>query len=163
MIPQYALRLHKVGELDFPDEHLTTSAQVYGLLRDRFADLDREVFAILCLNAKHVVAAYHEISVGTLTASLVHPREVFKMPVAAEASETYGDEVAETFRKALLGSAAAIILVHNHPSGDPVPSAEDRQITTRLRDAGTLIGIRVLDHVIVARDRYFSFTDSGLL
>ena len=78
---------------------------------------------------------------GTLTASLVHPREVF--------------------RDAIRSAAAAIVLVHNHPSGDPSPSAEDRSVTERLRSAGALLGIRVLDHVIVADSGYFSFREAG--
>jgi DNA repair protein RadC len=83
------------------------------------------------------------ISQGTLTASLVHPREVF--------------------RPALREAAAAVVLVHNHPSGDPTPSREDREITTRLAEAGDLLGIPVLDHVVVAERGYASLRESGAL
>ena len=82
------------------------------------------------------------VSEGTLTASLVHPREVF-VPVIEE-------------------SAAAIVLVHNHPSGDPTPSAEDIAITQRLREVGEIMGVRVLDHVVIGDGRYVSFADEGL-
>ena len=86
---------------------------------------------------------FHVVSVGSLTASLVHPREVFKV--------------------AILANAAAIICCHAHPSGDPTPSAEDTAITQRLREAGELLGIGLLDHVVFGDDRYVSFADEGLL
>jgi DNA repair protein RadC len=89
------------------------------------------------------VIAYHEVSRGTLDATLVHPREVFKA--------------------ALLSNAASIILTHNHPSGDPTPSPDDHQLTRRLVDAGRLIGVEVLDHIIVGDGRYFSFREGGRL
>ena len=106
-------------------------------------DQPGEVFAILCLSTKHRVIAYHEVSRGTLDATLVHPREVFKA--------------------ALLANAAAIILTHNHPSGDPSPSADDVQLTRRLVDAGALLGVDVLDHIIVGDGRYYSFKEAGRL
>lgn len=104
-------------------------------------DLQRESFHVLLLDGRHRLIATREVSVGTLTASLVHPREVF--------------------RDAIRNAAAALVLVHNHPSGDPTPSAEDRSVTERLRSAGLLLGIRVLDHVIVADSGYFSFREAG--
>jgi DNA repair protein RadC len=96
---------------------------------------------VLLLDGRHRLITTEEVSVGTLTASLVHPREVF--------------------RDAIRNAAAALVLVHNHPSGDPSPSAEDRSVTERLRSAGLLLGIRVLDHVIVADSGYFSFREAG--
>jgi DNA repair protein RadC len=95
------------------------------------------------MTQKNDVIDRHMISLGTLTASLVHPREVY--------------------RPALQDGAAAVAFVHNHPSGDPTPSPEDRALTKRLADAGALLGIRVLDHVIVGRERFYSFVDEGLL
>jgi DNA repair protein RadC len=80
---------------------------------------------------------------GTLTSSLVHPREVF--------------------RAAILAGAAGIILVHNHPSGDPTPSADDRAVTRQMVDAGRLLGVPVYDHVILAGERYVSFAEASLL
>jgi DNA repair protein RadC len=103
----------------------------------------REHFAVLLLNARHEVKAWETISIGSLNASIVHPREVF--------------------RSAVLASAASIVLVHNHPSGDPEPSEEDRSITKRLVEAGELLGIGVLDHVIVARRGVVSFRERRLL
>lgn len=93
------------------------------------ADLDREVFDILLLNTRNRVIGHNRISMGSLNGSLVHPREVFKA--------------------AILGSAAGIVCFHNHPSGDVSPSNEDRQLTTRLKQAGSVLGIEVLDHVIL--------------
>jgi DNA repair protein RadC len=96
---------------------------------------------VLLLDAKHRKLRDVQISEGSLTASIVHPREVFA--------------------PAVRDSAAAVILAHNHPSGDPLPSAEDVELTRRLRQAGEIIGIRVLDHVIVGAEAHFSFADAG--
>lgn len=103
----------------------------------------REVFAVLLLNARHEMMRRVTVSVGSLNASIVHPREVFK--------------------PAVLASAASIILVHNHPSGDAEPSEEDLSITRRLIHAGELLGIGVLDHVIVARRGTVSLRARGAM
>ena len=110
-------------------------------LRPCFSGLDREQFLVCCLDAKNASIGVNVVSIGTLTLSLVHPREVFK--------------------PAILLNACAIIAVHNHPSGDPTPSPEDRTLTTRLREAGDLLGIRLLDHLILGDDRLYSFADQG--
>jgi DNA repair protein RadC len=102
-----------------------------------------ERFLVLLLDGRHRVLRWVQTSQGTLTASLVHPREVF--------------------RPALQEAAAAVILVHNHPSGDPTPSREDREITERLVRAGGLLGIPVLDHVVVAEHGYVSLREEGRL
>ncbi|HSV74952.1 MAG TPA: DNA repair protein RadC [Chthonomonadales bacterium] len=103
----------------------------------------QEQFTVLLLDTKHNVLKITPVSVGTLDASLVHPREVF--------------------REAIASSAAAIIVAHNHPSGDPTPSEEDRRVTERLMAAGQLIGIEVLDHVIVGDDRWVSMKRQNLV
>lgn len=123
-----------------PGTRLSGSADVYAHFRPLAAELVETFHAVL-LDQKHRVLRTVEISRGTLTASLVHPREVFR-PVILEA-------------------AAAVLFVHNHPSGDPNPSREDIDITKRLREVGELVGVRVLDHVIVGRGRYVSFVDDG--
>ncbi len=107
----------------------------------RFASCER--FLVLLLNGRHRLLGQEMVSQGTLTASLVHPREVF--------------------RPALQQAAAALILVHNHPSGDPTPSPEDRQVTARLARAGEILGIRVLDHVVVADRGFCSLREEGAL
>ena len=103
-----------------------------------------EVSYLLCLSTKMKLLGYHEISRGSLNHTLMHPREVYKA--------------------AILVNAAAIVLVHNHPSGDPSPSVDDLAITGRLQNAGEVIGIELLDHVIVGRDgRFVSFKEQGRL
>lgn len=111
----------------------------YPLLRDR----KQELFKIVLLDAKNTVVKETTISEGSLTLSVVHPREVFA--------------------PAIRESAAAVIFLHNHPSGDPTPSPEDRRLTDRLVAAGRLLGISVLDHVIIGDARYVSFADEGWL
>lgn len=111
----------------------------YPLLRD----LRHEVFKVILLDAKHTIIREATVSEGSLTLSIVHPREVFNLAVRE--------------------SAAAVIFLHNHPSGDPQPSAEDRELTTRLVAAGNLLGIRVLDHLVVGDRTYVSFADRGWL
>lgn len=118
-------------------------SDVYDLCAPALRDLRQEEFRILLLNTQHAVMRELVITRGTLDASVVHPREVF--------------------RAAISESAAAIILVHNHPSGDPAPSREDRDVTDQLASAGQMVGIPVLDHVVVGDGRYVSFVEMGLL
>lgn len=120
-----------------------SSKDVAGYYMPLLRDKKREQFQVVLLDRKNRVMRDVMISQGSLTASVVHPREVFN--------------------PAIRDSAAAVIFVHNHPSGDPHPSQEDRVLTTRLADAGRLLGIQVLDHIIVGRDTYMSFADEGLL
>jgi DNA repair protein RadC len=103
----------------------------------------REHFTALYLNARHQVMKRHTVSIGTLTASLVHPREVFG--------------------PALRLRAAAVVVVHNHPSGDPEPSPEDCALTERLKEGAKLLGVDLLDHVVVASGGYVSFRERGAL
>jgi DNA repair protein RadC len=112
---------------------------VYLAFRSEAEEADRESFHVVVLDGKNRVLGFNLVSIGSLTAALVHPREVFK--------------------PAVLANAAALILVHNHPSGNPEPSAEDRAITQRLRQAGELLGIRVLDHVIIGDDDFVSLAE----
>ena len=109
----------------------------------RLRHASREQFLVVLLDGRHRLIRHETVSEGTLTASLVHPREVF--------------------RPALRAAAAALILVHNHPSGDPAPSPEDRQVTARLVQAGEILGVRVLDHVIVAERGYTSLREEGVI
>ena len=106
-------------------------------------DLRKEVFKVLLLNRANRLIKEVSISEGTLDASIVHPRDVF--------------------REALLEPAAGVILIHNHPSGNPAPSEEDIRITRQLVEAGKLLGIKVYDHIILAGNTYRSFADDGLL
>jgi DNA repair protein RadC len=122
---------------------LTSSALVHQHFAPLLADVRREIFVAVLLDMKNRVLRTVRISEGSLGASLVHPREAF--------------------RPAIREAAAAVIFVHNHPSGDPSPSGEDRRITERLYDAGALLGIPVLDHVIVGTESWYSFADTGSL
>ena len=122
---------------------LTTPRESAAILVPLLQHEPSEVFAILCLSTKRRVIAFHEVSRGTLDSTLVAPREVFKA--------------------AILANAAAIILAHVHPSGDPAPSPDDLHLTRQLTAAGTLLGIEVLDHIIVGDGRYVSFREIGHL
>jgi DNA repair protein RadC len=118
-------------------------ADVFRHFHARVRQWRHERFFVLLLDGRHRMLREVVISQGTLTASLVHPREVF--------------------RPALREAAAAMVLVHNHPSGDPTPSAEDREITTRLAEVGNLLGIPVLDHVVVAERGWASLVELGAI
>lgn len=113
------------------------------LVMEEMRHLDREHFWALLLNAKNQVLAREVISIGTLNFSAIHPRELFKA--------------------AIKRSAAGVILVHNHPSGDPTPSRQDIEATARLVEAGNIIGIDVLDHLVVGDNKFTSFKAQGLL
>ncbi len=117
-------------------------SKAFKLLED-IQNQDREHFMVLLLDARSNVIGKQIVSIGTLNASLVHPREVFK--------------------PAILMNAATIIIAHNHPSGDENPSSEDRDTTRRLINAGVVLGIGVQDHIIVAGKNFFSFKEQGLL
>lgn len=113
------------------------------LVMEEMCYLDREYFRVMLLNTKNRVLGIETVSIGSLNASLVHPREVFK--------------------RAIQRSAAAIILLHNHPSGDPSPSSEDKEITQQLCKAGRIIGIEILDHIVIGDHVFTSFREKGLI
>lgn len=118
-------------------------ADVHARFGPRLRDLPQEEFHVVLLDVRHRIVREVMATRGTLDASLIHPREVFRL--------------------AILERVAGVILVHNHPSGDPTPSPEDRRVTKQLAEAGTAVGIPVLDHVVVGDGRYVSFSESGLL
>ena len=141
VIPRYRVCLVPDRRHAGPLVLIRDSTSAAAALRPFFAGLDREQFLVCCLDAKHAIIGVNVVSIGSLTLSIVHPREVFK--------------------PAILLNACGIIAAHNHPSGDPTPSAEDRVLTARLRQAGDLIGIALLDHIILGDDRIHSFADHG--
>lgn len=122
---------------------LHSAEDVFHHFRESLGREKHEQFYVVLLNNKNRKIREVKVSEGSLTASLVHPREVYN-PVIRE-------------------SAAAVIFVHNHPSGDPAPSPEDIDITKRLKEVGDVMGVRVLDHVVIGHDRYFSFNEKGML
>lgn len=117
--------------------------EVSRLVMEEMRYLRKEVFKIILLNTKNHIIKQVNVSVGSLNSSIVHPREVF-----SEAVKT---------------GCSGLLLVHNHPSGDPEPSREDLETTQRLVNAGNILGIKVLDHVIIGDGRYMSFKEQGLL
>ena len=120
----------------------TAPQEVYETFRFLMQET-KEVFLTLHLDGKNRIIALDMVSIGSLNQSIVHPREVFK--------------------SACLSNAAAVILIHQHPTGDPTPSREDISITNRLKEAGELMGIKVLDHIIVGDGSYHSFVERGVL
>lgn len=120
---------------------IQTPDDVAELLMEQLRYLDREHFLALILDTKNHVLATETISIGSLNSAIVHPREIFKPAVKR--------------------SAAAVILVHNHPSGDPTPSPEDIAVTERIIEGGKLLGIDVLDHIIIGDQRYYSLKRQG--
>ena len=120
-------------------QSLRSPGRVHDLLAFEMRGLDRETFHALLLDGKHCLLRRQRVSEGTLTSSLVHPREVFG--------------------PALREGAAALIVAHNHPSGDPEPSAEDLAVTRRLIEAGRLLGVPLVDHVVIAQEAYVSIRD----
>jgi DNA repair protein RadC len=146
LIPIYNLRLERRGSIRYADRDISSPAAASTLAREIIAEelttYAAEQFVTLYLNTKNRPVGYSVTSIGTLNATLVHPREVLK--------------------GALLTNAHAFIVAHNHPSGDPVPSQEDREVTDRLKEAGALMGIALLDHLVIGHDgRYTSFRERG--
>jgi DNA repair protein RadC len=134
----------KTGRYELPRE-TKSPEEAYNAIKiiTNVQEEAQEVFGILLLNIKNKIVAVHEISRGALNSSLVHPREVFK--------------------PAVLHNAASIICFHNHPSGEPEPSREDIELTKLLVEAGKIMGIEVLDHIIVGEDRYVSLKERGVM
>ncbi|MEM5831547.1 MAG: DNA repair protein RadC [Candidatus Aenigmatarchaeota archaeon] len=138
-----ALELGRRAEitLERKQKKIISPQDVFKLMKSKLKDYSKEHFYIISLNSRNAII--NEISIGTLNASLVHPREVF----------------AEAIRQ----RANSIILVHNHPSGDPTPSKDDIKITKKLKEAGKILGIEVLDHIIITRNSYLSFKNKNLI
>jgi DNA repair protein RadC len=132
-----------VAEPDSPRPAFKTPSDVGRFLQPRLSGKPVEEFGLLILDTRNRLKRLQVISRGSLNGSLVHPREVFREAIALQ--------------------AAALVLCHNHPSGDPTPSREDLELTRRLREAGLILGIEVLDHVIVGQGGYVSFKEEGLL
>lgn len=138
------IRAERVGtaeELElYGKQKLTDSELAHRILKTYFYGQDREEVVCLCLDTKGKITAINSVSVGTLNQSFIHPREIFK--------------------GAILSNCASIIIAHNHPSGDPSPSPEDRIMTDKIKNAGQLMGIPLLDSLILGEDQqYYSFAD----
>jgi DNA repair protein RadC len=116
---------------------------VVKVIRASIKDKAKEHFKLIILNPRNKIIGISTISIGTLNASLVHPREVFK--------------------DAITHTAASVVLAHNHPSGDPEPSEDDLKITKKLVDSGKILGIEVLDHIVIGKNNFCSFKERGLI
>ena len=139
------IQMVRERQILYNGERLTAPEQAAEAFRALVGDPDREFFLCMLLDGKNRITGIHTVSQGSLNQSIVHPRE--------------------TFKAAILANSAAILLAHNHPSGDLTPSREDIEITRRLKEAGELLGIRVLDHVIVNTETGASnsFVNNGLM
>lgn len=147
-ISVYSIRLVRESGCNYsiPAGGIASPENAASAINAMFAlhEQDREVFGILLLNTKNKIAGATIVSIGTLNHSVVHPREVFKA--------------------AILANAAGIICFHNHPSGDPAPSADDITVTDRIAKAGEILGIKVLDHIIIGHDgRFTSLANEGYI
>jgi len=128
---------------DEEEIYIHESKDAYNHLKDKMANLKKEQFRGLYLDSRNKLIHEEVISLGTLTTNLIHPREVFQ--------------------PAIQNSAAAIVLVHNHPSGDPEPSGDDIKITKQIIDASKIINIEILDHIIIGKNKYISLKDKKLI
>ncbi len=124
-----------------PGTAVRSGADVARVVRDSVRGSRRESFFLVLLDVRHRILGVHLVSTGGIDAAPVHPREVFS--------------------PAIRDGAAAVVVAHNHPSGDPTPSAEDRIVTDRLRDVGVLVGIHLLDHLVVGSERFYSFAEEA--
>jgi len=141
-IPQIEVSLVREIQVSSPRYSCSEAVAKSEIAKDLLKS-DREKFICLHLNIKNQLISFEAVSTGSLTASIVHPREVYKA--------------------AILANAASVVFMHNHPSGDPEPSLDDIEVTRRLAKAGAILGISVLDHIIVAQKDYFSFKQKNMM
>ena len=138
-----SIKMVKESSFLYQTRKILSPSDAYEMIKDQLQDLDREQFIIACLNTKNEPTNISVIAMGTLNKAIVHPREVFKT--------------------AILSNAASIMAFHNHPSGDTTPSQQDLQLTTRLYEAGELLGIKLLDHLIIGDGSFTSLKEKGYL
>lgn len=135
-IPIIQLYQKQVNDLEVDQPYIRSPEDGYMAIQSMLSNLDRETFIVMCLSTKHRINHIEVIAVGSLNQAVIHPREVLK--------------------SAVLSNSAAIIVAHNHPSGDLSPSPEDIKVTKRLKEAGEIIGIELLDHLIITGDDFLS-------
>ncbi len=138
-----SIKMVKESSFLYQTRTISSPKDAYEMIKDQLQDLDREQFIIACLNTKNEPTNITVVSVGTLNKAIVHPREVFKT--------------------AILSNAASIMAFHNHPSGETTPSQQDIQLTNRLYEAGELLGIKLLDHLIIGDGTFTSLKEKGYL
>lgn len=137
------VKMEKVKSMLVDSKKISSPKDVFPIVEKYLNGADREHLVLLTLNIKNVIINISTVSIGSLNSSIVHPREVFK--------------------PAILSNAAAIIMAHNHPSGDVTPSKEDINITHRIKEGGKLLGIQLLDHIIIGDYTYTSLKEKGIL
>ena len=138
-----SIKMVREGSTKYENIKIETPFDAYVLLKNFLEDSDREKLLVVCLDTKNQPINICTVSVGTLNSSLVHPREVFKT--------------------AILSNSNQIMLAHNHPSGISAPSNEDKAMTSRIKDAGVILGIELIDHIIIGSNEYFSFKENKLM
>ena len=138
-----SIKMVKESSFLYQTRQILSPNDAYDMIKEQLQDLDREQFIIACLNTKNEPTNISVVSVGTLNKAIVHPREVFKT--------------------AILSNAASIMAFHNHPSGETTPSQQDIQLTNRLYEAGELLGIKLLDHLIIGDGTFTSLKEKGYL
>ena len=138
-----SIKMVKESSFLYQTRTISSPNDAYEMIREQLEGLDREQFMIACLNTKNEPTNISVVAVGTLNKAIVHPREVFKT--------------------AILSNAANVIAFHNHPSGDTEPSQQDIQLTNRLYEAGELLGIKLLDHLIIGDGTFTSLKEKGYL
>ena len=138
-----SIKMVKESSFLYQTRTISSPNDAYEMIREQLEGLDREQFIVACLNTKNEPTNISVVSVGTLNKAIVHPREVFKT--------------------AILSNAASIMAFHNHPSGETTPSQQDIQLTNRLYEAGELIGIKLLDHLIIGDGTFTSLKEKGYL
>lgn len=140
------LKIKQVGrkkkwKFDFDKKQIKSPEIAAEIAQHYIGDEDREVFLVMCLDTKNKINAIHRAHVGSINASVIHPREIFKC--------------------ALLNNSFSLLCFHNHPSGDPTPSPEDIEVTKRLKESGLILGIEVLDHIIIGKHKFVSLREKG--
>ena len=138
-----SIKMGKESSFLYQTRTISSPKDAYEMIKNQLQDLDREQFIIACLNTKNEPTNITVVSVGLLNKAIVHPREVFKT--------------------AILSNAASIMAFHNHPSGETTPSQQDIQLTKRLYEAGELLGIKLLDHLIIGDGSFTSLKEKGYL
>ena len=138
-----SIKMVKESSFLYQTRTISSPNDAYEMIREQLKDLDREQFIIACLNTKNGPTNISVVAVGTLNKAIVHPREVFKT--------------------AILSNAASIMAFHNHPSGNTEPSQQDIKLTNRLYEAGELLGIKLLDHLIIGDGTFTSLKEKGYL
>ena len=138
-----SIKMVKESSFLYQTRQISSPKDAYEMIKEQLEGLDREQFIIACLNTKNEPTNISVVAVGTLNKAIVHPREVFKT--------------------AILSNAASIMAFHNHPSGETTPSQQDIQLTNRLYEAGELLGIKLLDHLIIGDGTFTSLKEKGYL